>query len=90
MTEHPDAYTEPPRVAFSVDVRVSGLPGKHRAGGSTREGIRDRFVVHVDVEQRGDLDVADGNGRVRHAREPTTGVPSGRLGFEGDAPREGR
>ena len=90
MTDQPDAHAEPPGVVVSVHVRVSTLPGEDLVGGSAGECVRDRLVVHVDVEQRHDLDVADGDGLMRHAREPITRVRSQRLGVEGVASREER
>ncbi len=87
MTDQPDAHAEPPDVVGSVDVRVSTFPCEDRVGRCTWEGVRDRLVVHVYIEQSDDLDVADGDGLVRHVREPITRVRSRKLGLERDPSR---
>ena len=90
MLDQPHTNAEPPGVVLSVDVRVSTLRVEHRSGRSAGEGVRDRLVVHVDVEERDDLHLADGDRLVWHAREPITRVPSEMSGVEGDASWEER
>lgn len=90
MSDQPHTNAEPPGVVLSVDVRVSTLRVEHRSGRSAGEGVRDRLVVHVDVEERDDLDLADRDRFVWHAGEPITRVPSERSGVEGDASWEER
>src|SRR6187431_827323 len=86
MTDQPHSHAEPPGVVLAVDVRVSTLRVEHRSGGSAREGVPDRLVIHVDVEDRDDLDLADADRLVWHAPEPITRVPSERSGVDGAPP----